>query len=149
MHIRCCCCLFLFMKNDGLSLLRAIFHKNQIINGSTVLIHKTLPTANCWQIGKYYNTLAGSELFLSLKWKANYSTLPFYNIISIREKKLPGMFSKMLCCTYSIFFLLAGTISNSSKGMPVKGHSDRSLSSIHHASSGTDSLKQMPTSPQR
>lgn len=34
----------------------------------------------------------------------------------------------------------AGTMSNDSKGMPVKGHLDRSLTSGHHASSGTDSL---------
>lgn len=39
-----------------------------------------------------------------------------------------------------IFFPLAGTISTYSKEMLVKGHLDRSLTSRHHASSGTDSL---------
>lgn len=39
-----------------------------------------------------------------------------------------------------VFFPLAGKINNYSKGMPVKGHLDRSLTSRHHASSGTDSL---------
>lgn len=37
-------------------------------------------------------------------------------------------------------FSLAGTMSNYSEGMPAKGHLDRSLTSGHHASSGTDSL---------
>lgn len=35
---------------------------------------------------------------------------------------------------------LAWTMSNCSEGKPVKGHLDRSLTSRHHASSGTDSL---------